>query len=159
MNKRAALVLIACSALIAGCAGTSAIVQSEYRPAAGEKFKLELTTPASASPEGVALMRERLNRQLDASGLLAGAGDAPRRALQVTVTNYYMRHGATRALVGVMAGSDNIQSNVTVKDLASGKTVSEFKVESKNPSAWGTSKRLIEDHADKIVATLKGGKP
>ncbi|MCD2339263.1 hypothetical protein LRH25_02795 [Ideonella azotifigens] len=57
-----------------------------------------------------------------------------------------------------MAGSDNIQSTVRLKDTATGKVLSEFKVESKNPTALFTSRGLIEEHADKIVATLRGEK-
>ncbi len=72
--------------------------------------------------------------------------------------NYYMRHGAARAMVEIMAGSDNIQSRVKIKDSSTGNVLSEFTVQSKNPTAWGTSKGLIEEHADKIVATLKGAK-
>lgn len=158
MKNALAIFLVASAALLGGCAGTSATIQSEYRVAPGEKLKLQLNTPPTASEEGVGILRERLNSQLDANGLLAASGAGTNRAIEVNVTNYYMRHGAARALVGIMAGSDNIQSTVKIKDLASGKVLSEFKVESKNPSAWGSSKGLIQNHADKIVATLKGAK-
>jgi hypothetical protein len=57
-----------------------------------------------------------------------------------------------------MAGADNILSQVTVRDAASGSVLGEFVVESKNPSAWGTSRGLIEEHADKIVSYLKSGR-
>ena len=43
-------------------------------------------------------------------------------------------------------------------DQANANAVSEFVVESKNPTAWGTSRGMIEDHADKIVETLTNGK-
>ena len=158
MRTLIAAILIASSALLAGCAGTSAIVQSEYRLAQGEKLKLQLSTPSTASEEGMAILRERLTTQLSSSALLAGASDVSSRIAEVTVTNYYMRHGATRATVGIMAGADNIQSTVKVKDPATGKVLSEFTAESKNPTAWGTSKGLIEEHADKIVGTLKSAK-
>jgi len=158
MEKLVASILIVASSLLAGCAGTAAIVQSEYRLAQGEKFKLQLTAPAAASEEGITILRERLTSQLSSNGLLATAADASARTVEVTVTNYYMRHGATRAMVGIMAGADNIQSAVRVKDPASGKVLSEFTVESKNPTAWGTSRGMIEDHADKVVETLRGMK-
>lgn len=151
-------ILVAASAFLAGCAGTSAIVQSEYRLAQGEKLKLQLSAPPTASEEGMAILRERLTTQLSSNALLAGASDTSSRTVEVTVTNYYMRHGATRALVGIMAGADNVQSTVKVKDFSTGKILSEFNVESKNPSAWGTSRGMLEEHADKIVETLKSAK-
>ena len=151
-------ILVAASAFLAGCAGTSAIVQSEYRLAQGEKLKLQLSAPPTASEEGMAILRERLTTQLSSNALLAGASDTSSRTVEVTVTNYSMRHGATRALVGIMAGADNVQSTVKVKDFSTGKILSEFNVESKNPSAWGTSRGMLEEHADKIVETLKSAK-
>ena len=158
MKNVLAAILVASAALLGGCAGTAAIVQSEYRLAQGEKLKLQLNTPPDASEEGMAIMRERLTSQLTANGMLAAMSDASNRAVEVNVTNYYMRHGATRFFAGGFAGADNIQSTVKVKDMTNGKVLSEFKVESKNPTAWGTSKGLIEDHADKIVAILMGAK-
>lgn len=94
--------------------------------------------------------------KLSSNGLLATAFDNPTRTLEVNVTNYVIRHGASRAMRGLFAGSDNVQSTVKVKDLATGNTLSEFAVESKNFSAWGRSGGLIEDHADEIVAILRG---
>lgn len=158
MRTLIAAILVASGALLAGCAGTSAIVQTEYRLAQGEKLKLQLSTPPTASEEGMTILRERLTTQLSSSALLAGSTDASSKVVEVTVTNYYMRHGAARAMAGIMAGSDNIQSTVKIKEPATGKVLSEFKVESKNPSAWGSSKGLIEEHADKIVETLKSAK-
>lgn len=158
MRNLVASILLASVASLVGCAGTSAIVQSEYRLAQGEKVKLQLSTPPTASEEGMAILRERLTTQLSSNALLAGGSDASNRTVEVIVTNYYMRHGAARAMVGIMAGSDNIQSTVKIKDSSTGNVLSEFTVQSKNPTAWGTSKGLIEEHADKIVATLKGAK-
>lgn len=158
MRTLIAAILVASSSFLAGCAGTSAVVNSEYRLAQGEKLKLQLTAPATASEEGVAILRERLTNQLSSNALLATPGRASLRTVEVNVTNYYMRHGAARALVGVLAGVDNIQSTVQVKDSKTGKVLSEFKVESKNPSAMGSAKGLIEQHADKIVEILKNAK-
>lgn len=150
-------IFIASVTLLSGCA-TSAIVQSEYRLVQGEKFKFELNTPPDASEEGVTILRERLISRLSTSDLLSTESDASSRSriLEVNVTNYRMRHGAARAMVGIMAGADNILSTVRIKDQTTGEVLSKFIVESKNSTAWGTSSGMIEDHADKIVETLKG---
>jgi hypothetical protein len=143
--------------VLAGCA-TTAQIQSEYRLAQGEKLKLQVTVPPSATEEALQIFNERLTTQLWSNGLLAGPTDATARNLEVAVTNYSMRHGAARAMLGIMAGSDNMQSTVKIKDQATGSVLSEFTVESTNSTAWGTSRGMIEDHADKIVETLKVGK-
>ncbi len=143
--------------LLAGCA-TAAQIQSQYRLTQGEKLKLQVTAPPSANEEALQIFNERLTTQLSSNGLLAGPSDASARNLEVSVTNYTMRHGAARAMLGIMAGSDNMQSTVKIKDQTTGSVLSEFTVESTNSTAWGTSKGMIEDHADKIVETLKVGK-
>lgn len=142
--------------LLSGC-GTAARVQTDYRPAPGEKFTLELAAP-TASEEGLQILRERLTNQLSKSQLLAPASERTEKTIEVVVTNYSFRHGAARAMLGIMAGTDNLQSTVKVKDQATGKAISEFVVESKNATAWGTSRGLIEEHADRIVETLVGSR-
>lgn len=148
-------IALGASTVLTGCAGTSALVKTPYKVVQGEQFNLQLNKTDNISAEGLSILQNRLNEQLTASNLLAGNNSA-NRTIDVTITNYYMRHGAARALAGIMAGVDNIKSTVKVKDATTGQVLSEFNVESKNPTAWGTSKGLIEDHANKIVATLKG---
>jgi hypothetical protein len=145
--------------LIAGCAGTSMRVQTQYHPVAGEKLRYEIVNMANVSEEGLVIMRLRLNNDLSGKGLLATGAQESSRAVQVVVNTYYMRNGATRALVGVMAGSDRIISTVNVKEVKTGAVLGEFVVESKNPTAMGTSRGLIEQHADLIARYLETGQP
>jgi len=158
MKTLATLTLLAVTSLMAGCAGTAARVQSEYRATQGEKLELRLAAPPSATEEGLQILRDRLTSKLSNEALLATSPASATRTLDVTVTHYRIRHGAVRAMVGIMAGTDNVQSIVRIKDPANGVILSEFSVESKNPTAWGTSRGLLEDHADKIFEILKGGK-
>ena len=67
-----------------------------------------------------------------------------------------MRHGATRWLVGIMAGRDQILSEVKVKDRG-GNTIAEFEVNSTNPTAVVSAHSLLEEHAEEIVDTLTKG--
>jgi hypothetical protein len=137
--------------LAAGCAGTSLNVQKAYAPGAGEKYSYTVNPKVEVPAEALDILKARLQSQL------ADRTDPAGRKVEIAITNYYMRHGAARALVGIMAGADNMLSVVTVRD-AAGAVVGEFAVESKNPSAWGTSRGMIEEHADKIAAYLKSGK-
>ena len=158
MPKLLISLFIAASTLLTGCAGTAARIQTDYRLARGEKVKLQLSAPPTATEEGLQILRDRLTMQLSNSDLLAQTSDGSARTLQVVVTNYSLRHGAARAMLGILAGTDNLQSTVTMKDQTTSRTLSEFAVVSKNPTALGTSRALIEEHADTIVETLKGGK-
>lgn len=162
MKKIIAVLLITASALMTGCAGTSSTMKKAYSLPQGEKLKLDISTTGDAtkdvSDQGMSIFKDRLIEQLTASNLLAGDTDASNKTIEVVVTNYYMRHGATRATVGIFAGADNVQSTVKVKNTKTGEYLSEFTVESKNPTAWGTAHGMIQDHADEIVATLKKSK-
>lgn len=157
MHKLIISVLITLALVITGCS-TTANIRSDYKLVAGEKLELKVSAPPSATQEALQIFNARLTSQLSSSGLLAGPSDSSVRVLDVVVTNYTMRHGASRAMLGILAGSDKIQSTVQIKDRSNGAVLSEFTVESSNSTAWGTSRGTIEDHADKIVEMLKSGK-
>ncbi len=145
------------SLLLAGCIGTSLRVNAPYQPSPGQKLTYEIVDKAQTSEEALTIMRERLNEQLEAAGLLAKSADGSTRAVEIVVTNYVMRHGATRFWAGAFAGADNILTTVVVKDAKTKEVLSRFEAESRNPSAWATSRGLIQGHADKIVNYLKSG--
>jgi hypothetical protein len=145
------------SALLTGCAGTGAQVKQAYSVGQQDKFRLALTMPADTNKEAESILRDRIVTQLADNNLLPPINATNFRTLEVTVTNYRMRNGAVRFLAGILAGPDNILSTVTVKD-AAGRVLGQYEVESKNPTAWGTSRGMIEAHADKIVRLLQGSK-
>lgn len=156
MNTRALFALLATIVLLGGCS-TSMQIQTGYQPIPGEKFRYQVVSNAEVSEEALTIMRERLNTQLSGSGQLGGGSDESATRVEVIITSYRMRHGATRALVGIFAGTDNMMSTVEVKDSRTNTVKAKFDVSSSNATAWGTSRGLIEDHADQIVQYLKTG--
>jgi len=147
------------SLLLGGCAGTALRVQSAYQPASGDKLTYVVVPKVEVSDEGLSILRQELDSQLQGKGLLAASPVEAKKSVEISITNYRMRHGAARALVGVMAGTDNMQSSVQVKDRKTQAVVGEFAVESKNPTAWGTSRGMITEHAGRIVEYLTSGRP
>jgi hypothetical protein len=132
-------------------------VQTAYLPTSGDKLTYAVVPKVPVSEEALSILRQELNSQLRGSGLLAANPEEARKNVEISITNYYMRHGATRALVGVMAGADNMQSSVQVRDTKSQAVVGEFSIESTNPTALGTSRGMIVEHANKIVQYLRSG--
>jgi len=145
------------SLLLAGCMGTSLRAHTPYQPSAGQSFTYKFVDGEKMSVEGLEIMRERLGSQLEAAGLLAKSAAGPTREVDIVINNYFMRHGAARAMGGILHGIDNIFTTVVVKDARTMTVLSKFEVESKNPTAWATSRGLIQGHADKIVNYLKTG--
>ena len=154
MNKILIPFSLIVSLFIVGCAGTSFKVDRAYAPAKGDNFSLNIEDSASMSAEGMEILRSRLIEQLQSKNILKEKNS--KLKLNVKITTYNMRHGASRAMLGVMAGSDRIISTITILDQQSNNIIGVYKVNSKNPSAWGTSRGLIEEHADTIVSYLNG---
>ncbi|HST44923.1 MAG TPA: DUF4410 domain-containing protein, partial [Luteimonas sp.] len=113
-------VRIACTALLAllmAACGTSSQVTQRHASVPGQQFSYTIENPGGMSAENLAALRAELDRQLRAAGALAATPQGAQR-VTVTIREYRMRHGAARALAGIMAGKDTIRSTVTVKDAA-----------------------------------------
>lgn len=156
MNRTMPLYLVVTFLVLAGCAGTGMKVQTAYTPTPGASITYTVDPKVEISQEALGIFRQRLDSQFGTSGLLA-TGKPPARSVDIVITNYYMRHGATRALVGILAGADNMQSSIIVRDMKTKAVIGQFAVESTNPTAMFTSRGLIEDHADKIVRYVSSG--
>jgi hypothetical protein len=138
--------------LLAGCSTTST-VYAPHKPAAGQLYVLNYTTPGAEDSVGAAALERAIQSELARAGLLAHPG-AETGTVEVTVTHYYMRSNGARFWAGVMAGRDKIISRVRVLD-AEGQMVGSYEAESTNATAWGTSNGLHQKHAAEIASRLK----
>jgi len=134
--------------LLCGCVGTNVNVLEGYSYATDDKFTFEIVDRANVTSKGMSIFEAQLNERkkeivIDDSN--------PNRRVTIVFTNYYMRPGAARALVGVMAGADNITSTTTITAVPGGETLGEVQLVSKNPTATSSARSLIEQHANKIV--------
>lgn len=139
---------------LAGC-GTSSQVRNAYVHAPDDQFVYEVINTDGMSEEGLAILKARIEALLRERGQLAVNAASGSRQVQIEITNYYMRHGAARALVGIMAGADSVESTVTIRGM-DGEVLGQIDIDSSNATAWGTSKGLIEGHAEEIVEFATG---
>lgn len=147
---RIALLLVVL--LLSACSTTSKVHQA-HSGLQSRSFDYQFTNRGGDNAEGVAELSRVIQNQLLTNGFIDN-GSATGK-IDVTLTHYYMRHGAARFLVGIMAGRDKVKSHVRVLD-SSGATLAAFDVESTNTTAWGTTGGLHEKHAEQIVMRLKG---
>ncbi|MBB1060438.1 DUF4410 domain-containing protein [Marilutibacter spongiae] len=145
-------ILLGVLALLSACATNSVTHQAITAPA-DLPFRYTILNTEEASVEGLAMLRESLDEHLQAAGRLAATPEGPAIPVEITITNYYMRHGGARFMVGIMAGRDSLRSRVRVFD-GEGKQIGAFEVESTNATAWGTTGGMIDKHAEEIVAKL-----
>ena len=150
------LAVLLASLLLTACAGTSVSVQKPYEPSARSKVSYAVKTTAKVTDNGLQIFRERLEERLRTEQLLGDSSAV--RTVEIDIVSYRVRHGATRALVGVMAGADNVRSSILIKDTQTGSVVGQFAVESKNPTATSSARLLIEGHADAIVDYIASGR-
>ncbi|MBB1115885.1 DUF4410 domain-containing protein [Stenotrophomonas sp. W1S232] len=148
--NRIALLLVVI--LLSACSTTSRVHQA-HAGFQGKSFEYQFTNRGGDNAEGIAELSRVVHNQLRTSGLVDNGAASGK--VDVTLTHYYMRHGAARALVGIMAGRDKIISHVRVMD-ANGAQLASFEVESTNSTAWGTTGGLHQKHAEEIALRLKG---
>lgn len=141
-----------------GCYGTNLTIHQKYIYASSDTFSYEIIEEAKLSEEGMAIFKMRLESKLKVLKLISEEKGTSNKLIEITFNNYYMRHGAARALAGVMTGVDNITSTVLIKDKDSDTIVGKFQVVSENPTAVISARALIEEHADKIANYIKTGK-
>lgn len=153
------IVLAALAAVaLTGCIGTSSKVARPNASAVGSKLWYTVENPGGMTPEGMTVLRSRLDERFVAVRAADGTPGAVH--VKVTVTAYRMRHGAARALVGIMAGKDTVLSTVQILDPLTGQELGRLNVESGNATAVGSAGGLLRGHADEIADfVLKGGAP
>ena len=132
--------------------GTQLIVSQSFYYDSSYNFSYDIVDGSKVSEKGMSIFKNRLESELKQKSLYK---ENSNKVIEITFNNYYMRHGAARHLAGVMAGVDNITSTVVIKEKDNDKIVGEFRVISKNATAWSSAGNLIEQHADKIIAYLK----
>ena len=133
--------------------GTELIVEQSFYYDGSEYFSYDIVDVSyQVSEEGKSIFKNRLESMLKQKSLYK---ENSNKVIEITFNNYYVRPGAARAMVGVMAGVDNITSTVVIKEKDNDKIVGEFRVISKNATALSSAGNLIEQHADKIIAYLE----
>jgi uncharacterized protein YcfL len=155
MKKLFPSLLIIVFIFLSGCSTTMQITKP-YTPRQDSLLEYKIYLNATISQDGLEILRSRIEQQLRAKGRLANKPADAQEKVEINITNYKMRGDTARVMLGIFAGTDNMQSTIIVKDKKLNKIISEFKIESGNSTAWGTSRGMIEDHADKIVNYLTG---
>ena len=85
---------------------------------------------------------------LRANGRLAEQAEGA-LTMDITVTEWRMRAGATREIFGVLAGKDGITSDVTVRD-SSGASLGTLSVVTYNITSFG-GEAVVKMHGEEIV--------
>lgn len=151
MKKISMLLLLSLSLI--GCS-TDMIVKQPYTYSSADNFSEQVIDHADVSKQGMSIFQAHLKQQMETLGLTRSDAST-NKVVEITFTDYYMRHGAARTVLGPFSGSDQITTDVVIKDMT-GQVVGQFVVVSEN-STLQSAHSLIEDHAEKIAQYLKTG--
>lgn len=157
MKMKNLLIAVAALFLVAGCASSTKVAQplvqtqAVHRTYAG----IDVVNRGTAAPEHfIAAVSAYLKEELRQTGSYSETqGDL----IEITLTDYRMRSGFNRAMFGVLAGKDGVDSTVVVKNPNTGHVVGRSTVSSYNALAVGGMEDIARMHAEEIAKYLNGG--
>ena len=159
MMKKAWLLLGLFCLFLSGCGAKSNVI-TPYQ------FDSDITLEFSLSKkDGIEIpddvfetIQKQIHEGLLAQNLLANNGNNNSHKAEILITSYRMRPDAARLLVGIMAGCDNIKSNVVVTDVKTKEKIGESEIMIEECAAWGVQSQVIAAYSEGVVNYLAGKK-
>jgi len=143
------------TAAVTGCSST-AVVQNAVSLSEREPVNYEISYQTSVEDDWKRLFEVELRDELVRVGLLAPEDALDVNQVSIDFLVFRLRDDGTRFMAGIFAGTDEIKSEVVVRN-SDGEEVGRSVVTTSNASAWGTNSGYLEDHARDIAAFLSGG--
>jgi hypothetical protein len=148
-----------------GCASTSSVNSTLAPTVSLDGFKtisVAVQTKVEDSEKEVKTFKEILISELKKKNKWEVVDGNPQcqLGLSATITNLNKVGGASRILLGALAGRASVDVDVVVKD-AKGKVISQFVVNGKSSGGTifaGTTDQALEKAAEQIAAFMESGK-
>ncbi|TMP40803.1 hypothetical protein CWB96_19810 [Pseudoalteromonas citrea] len=151
MKKNLAIVLF--SLILSACSSSTKISQAiNTNGAKAQSYSnIEISNSNTDAPDHFAqAVKSYLKLELKNKALFT---EESGNKVSVNISDYRMRSGFTRALFGVFAGKDGVDSEVVVTDV-NGKVIGKSKVSSFNVMAIGDMQDIARMHAEEIAEFL-----
>lgn len=149
--------IIALTLLISACSSSTKVSQQlsvvDNKPL--HYSQIEITNQNTEAPEHFAQAVKSYLKQLLQN--TSKFDEEKGHTVKIDITDYRMRSGFSRAMFGMFAGKDGVDSKVTVTD-ESGKVLGESTISSFNIMAVGDMQDIARMHAEEIAKFLHGGK-
>lgn len=150
---------------ILGCASTSSVTSIIDPTVSLSDFKtlsVNVQTKVEDSEKEVQAFKAILISELKKKNKWEVVDGSPQNQLELsaTITNLNKVGGASRILLGALAGQASVDVSVVLKD-TKGNVVSQFSVNGKSSGGTifaGGTEQALEKAAEQIVAFLDGGK-
>lgn len=141
---------------LSGCSSTTKITKP-FSPTESASFSnIEVIYEATSAPKHFTLaVQSYLEQELRNNNAFS---DDSQSKVTIQVVNYRMRSGFSRAMVGIFAGKDGIDSEVVVTNAVTGDVIGKSNVSSFNMTAIGGMDDVAKMHAKEIARFLLGEK-
>jgi len=141
--------------VVTGCSST-AVVQDAVSLSEREPVNYEISYQTAVEDDWKRLFEVELRDELVRVGLLAPEDAENANLVSINFLVFRLRDDGTRFMAGIFAGTDEIKSEIIVRN-SDGEEIGRSVVTTSNASAWGTNSGYLEDHARDIAAFLSGG--
>jgi predicted component of type VI protein secretion system len=148
---------VALCAMLAACGSTAVVKQPVAVMPVTSSFAVGSLINAAAKdgdqpPEHfLSAVQGHLKNELAKESRLAAQPEASSAVVDVKVVSFRMRSGFARAMFGVFAGKDGIESEVTIRDAKSGQVLGSSIVSSFNVMAIGGEEDVARMHGQEIA--------
>ena len=153
-RRQAGILYVVFLAMITGCSTTSTVMDpvnlEEVKP-----YSVSIEYNTDVADDWKYLFESKLNAALVAAEIKAESGAFGANVAEIKFTTFRLRDDGTRLMAGIFAGTDEVTSEIIVKD-STGMEIGRGVVKTENASAWGSNDGYLEDHAKDIVRFLKG---
>lgn len=141
--------------VVTGCSST-AVVQDAVSLSEREPVNYEISYQTAVEDDWKRLFEVELRDELVRVGLLAPEDAENTNLVSINFLVFRLRDDGTRFMAGIFAGTDEIKSEIIVRN-SDGEEIGRSVVTTSNASAWGSNSGYLEDHARDIAAFLSGG--
>lgn len=157
--KRAWFGLVLFCLVLSGCgAKTNVVTPYQFDSQSKLNFQLSKNENVEIPAEVIDTIQKQIQDGLNEQNLLAANSDEESRIAEIQITSYRMRPDAARLLVGIMAGCDNIKSNVAVIDKRTKEKIGESEITIEECAGWGVSSQVIAAYSKGVIEYLSGKK-
>jgi hypothetical protein len=142
---------------LALCCGAAQAVA----PVAGRPLFVEAPedhSGKSMDTDVLSSLHDELQSELVKSEKIAAKPDA-QVLVHVEVTDFHMRNGASRWMLGAMSGKDSITSKVSLLDASNGTMLYSTQITTSTANQWRGEGSIARLHAREIAKTLEQSGP
>lgn len=151
MPFRFSHIIVYASILLLSACSSRPVVQQEYISNKNHTFSVSVVEDVKIARDGNKVFKDALIKRLSEVQKYKSSSSL---IVEVTFKEYYMRHGAAKAMVGIFAGVDKVVTDVRVKDRNTGKTLGKCELKTTNATAIISAASVLDQHAKQVVKFL-----